>query len=236
MEVVSLAHGRIGFIEGPLQILRWSPRSGHWRDCGDLTGKFEILQEAQDHAAQIIADLNAYLRQALQHRLLNRREIDPDTNCWVYTGGWNSNDHGIITALMTNGKRLTLLVHAAAAYAWLNIAPRQKIIYHDCQTPACFNPDHLLTTHSLAALRKIIYRRDKSKYATNTKMTAWHAALIKDAIREGTESLAEISRRLDLSYWQVYHIARDNYWKNVKSEIPDKEARQPKKLRKENKP
>lgn len=76
------------------------------------------------------------------HALLQSRcEVDFGTGCWVYTGCWEKS--GI--AKIRVGTRIYCVPRVAA---WLYLRGFSlwdgQVVGRRCQTPACFNPDHLL--------------------------------------------------------------------------------------------
>jgi len=75
------------------------------------------------------------LREQQLEKLLSRRSVDPETGCWIWTG--YKNNYGYGTVQFEGRKQL---VHRLAAILWLKI---EKWALHKCDTPACFNPDHL---------------------------------------------------------------------------------------------
>lgn len=82
-------------------------------------------------------------RHKLAQRLLERREIDSDTGCWVYTGHWSKQGHGII--YLGHGKnQKSLLVHRVAAIIWKKWWAGNCVAHRFASCPlSCFNPEHL---------------------------------------------------------------------------------------------
>jgi hypothetical protein len=79
----------------------------------------------------------------LKRKLLDNREIDPETNCWIYTAQWHSNGYGRVNIVYYPFKRMRQ-AHCVAAHLWRGLPLICKnIIYHKCDNPACFNPKHL---------------------------------------------------------------------------------------------
>ena len=76
----------------------------------------------------------------LKDRIESKREIDPDTGCWNWTGSVGSHGYGQIT--MYGFK--PVLVHRIAAMIYLGhsiYSPEQ--VLHRCDNRRCFNPEHL---------------------------------------------------------------------------------------------
>jgi hypothetical protein len=82
------------------------------------------------------------LKDRVHERLLPQCEVDPETECWIFVGGWNRSGQGVVRI---GGKQ-----HAAsrvAAWVYLggfDLDDPSVRVKHTCQSPACINPDHLL--------------------------------------------------------------------------------------------
>jgi hypothetical protein len=98
------------------------------------------------------------LKDKIHARLHARCELDPQTDCWVYTGYWRPNGQALIRV----GRQSYTLPKVSA---WLYIpgfcltdgrmAVRDSRI---CQCAACFNPDHILVTPSRASGMELMRR------------------------------------------------------------------------------
>jgi hypothetical protein len=65
-------------------------------------------------------------------------KVNPETGCWMWTGGGESNGYGRISI---NGKRVK--AHQAAWILFKGPIPKGMCICHKCDTPGCVNPGHL---------------------------------------------------------------------------------------------
>lgn len=84
------------------------------------------------------------LVEALDSRVGEQRQVDEDTGCWLFTGRVNNSGYASIGY---GGKKYML--HRFSYMAYVGDIEGGKIIMHTCDTPRCFNPDHLqLGTHS----------------------------------------------------------------------------------------
>jgi len=76
----------------------------------------------------------------ITRRLLRRREIDPTSGCWLWRGDRTTRD-GYGRVRRTCGRKV--LTHRLAYEAFVGPIPAGMRVLHRCDTPACFNPEHL---------------------------------------------------------------------------------------------
>ena len=75
----------------------------------------------------------------LDARVLAKRQIDPDTGCWLWQGRRDRWGYGRITV---SHRRWS--VHRLAAHLYLGLDPGSDLhVLHRCHNPPCFRPDHL---------------------------------------------------------------------------------------------
>jgi hypothetical protein len=79
-------------------------------------------------------------------RLVKRRQINPESGCWIWTGSRTSNGYGQI---YKNGRNI--VVHRAAFEHWVGPVG-EDTVHHKCAERLCFNPEHL----QLATMRENI--------------------------------------------------------------------------------
>jgi hypothetical protein len=73
----------------------------------------------------------------VQKRLFNKRRVDPETGCWVWTGSKTRDGYGQI---QFNGQ--IQRVHRVA-YERLIGPIDEETLHHKCAVRLCFNPEHL---------------------------------------------------------------------------------------------
>jgi hypothetical protein len=73
-----------------------------------------------------------------EDRLLGKRHIDPDTGCWLWTGGGIAKGYGMLQIRYRH-----VLAHRLAWEVWRGPIPDGLCVLHHCDNPPCFNPDHL---------------------------------------------------------------------------------------------
>lgn len=77
--------------------------------------------------------------EGLRQRLLQKRNVDQLTGCWIWAGGKTGGGYG---ELRVEGK--TQYVHrlSAAVFNGLDLDGGENV-RHSCDNPPCFNPAHL---------------------------------------------------------------------------------------------
>lgn len=79
-------------------------------------------------------------RTPTSERLLRRRDIDPETGCWNWTGYIDASGYGQVR--MPDGPR-TLGTHRVSYETFVGPIPDGLHLDHLCRNRACFNPEHL---------------------------------------------------------------------------------------------
>lgn len=87
-----------------------------------------------------------------KEHLLARRKIEND--CWIWTGGTNGK-YGV-TGTNRGG---SFYIHRRAYELWHGPIPPKMYICHKCDTPLCFNPEHLFCAHPSENTRDMILKR-----------------------------------------------------------------------------
>ena len=77
----------------------------------------------------------------LKERLLEKRFIENETGCWLWTGYLNHLGYGKIGTGPRGSK--ILYVHRASWEIFKGPIPKELFVLHKCDVPRCFNPDHL---------------------------------------------------------------------------------------------
>jgi len=91
-------------------------------------------------------------------RLLAKRQIDPDSDCWLWQGRRDRWGYGRITV---SHRRWS--VHRLAAHLYLGLDSESELhVLHRCHTPACFRPDHLHLGTNADNIRDRLARRESA--------------------------------------------------------------------------
>jgi HNH endonuclease len=143
--------------------------------------------------------------QEVQERLLGRREVDSN-GCWRYTGASAGNGYG-----WTWYRGRNEYAHRVSAIIFLEYDPRSRLwVCHTCDTPICFNPDHLF----IGTPRDNMRDAATKGRMTGKKLAAPQVARIKYLLSQGATQ-----RRLAVEYGvsttAIGQIARAQTWREV---------------------
>jgi hypothetical protein len=75
---------------------------------------------------------------SLLDRFMKRVEKDPETGCWLWTGGKNPGGYALFSV-----NRKTVSAHRWSYEHHVGAIPEGLQIDHLCVTPSCVNPEHL---------------------------------------------------------------------------------------------
>lgn len=83
--------------------------------------------------------MNARRGAPLIERLMDRVHPEPNSGCWLWTGGVNGNGYGL--SFLPGGKMVT--AHRAMLIAHGATLTSEDVVMHRCDMPGCVNPEHL---------------------------------------------------------------------------------------------
>lgn len=121
---------------------------------------------------------------------------DPDTGCWLWTGGTHEFGYGV----MGVGRRGqgTTKAHRWAFEHFVGPIPDGMFVCHRCDVPACVNPDHLFLGTHLDNVRDAISKDRHARGEVNG-----HAKLTADDVRA-----IRADRRIQRVVAAEYGVAR----------------------------
>lgn len=142
-----------------------------------------------------------------------------ENGCWVFNRG-----HPTYGRLRIGGKRQ--LAHIASWKIHKGKIPAGRFVLHNCPSgdnPKCVNPDHLFIGTQQENMRDMIRKgRGAGLFGdngSNTKLNSKIVLEIRELLHEKTETISEISTRLNVTFQCVYQIAIGNSWKSVGGHI-----------------
>ena len=77
----------------------------------------------------------------LAERFMERVQPEPNSGCWLWTGGVAGNGYGYLSL----GRRSEGMeyAHRVSYRIHVGMIPNHKMVLHKCDVPNCVNPDHL---------------------------------------------------------------------------------------------
>ncbi len=86
-------------------------------------------------------------RVSILAKVLSRVRVDPQTECWGWTGPTSGDGRGGGYARMSLDGQ-TVAVHRVMATLFMGYIPGKKQVDHTCRNRLCVNPEHLeIVTH-----------------------------------------------------------------------------------------
>ena len=136
----------------------------------------------QEHATRLYSNTmlgtKGFLTRPLSDRIMEKTEVDPDTNCWNWMGSNTGNGYGLI---WRDGRNV--VAHRASYELWREQVPVGFELDHLCENKKCVNPDHLeIVTHSENLLRA--YKVKKTHCKRGHQMTSDNTYVRKDGSHE----------------------------------------------------
>jgi hypothetical protein len=146
-------------------------------------------------------------------RLLERRDIDPETGCWHYNGATTGNGYGYIRY----GNEMAY-THRVSAVLFLDFELASCLyVLHRCDTPTCFNPDHLFFGTAQDNARDAVA---KGRTRGGKKLTGDQVVRIKYLLRDG-RTHRSIGQEYGVTTANIGQIARGETWRHVTIHEPE---------------
>jgi hypothetical protein len=146
-------------------------------------------------------------KNAIHDRLLAQTEPDPVSGCWIYTGYWD--EHG--NARIRVGDRPYTVQRAAAWVYWDDFElDSEELIVHSCETPACWNPKHLVRC---ATRGDMLAYMDKRGRPCRRHLTRALAEEIR--VRASTMSRTAQVHEYHVGHASIRSILRGEAWASV---------------------
>jgi hypothetical protein len=152
---------------------------------------------------------------SLKERLLKSKNMDPITGCWMWRRGTRgTRKYGVMSV---NGKNIA--VHRLSAHVFLGFDINSELlICHKCDTPLCFNPDHLfIGTSSDNAVDMIKKGRANKSFGEDHGCNKYTDEQIKEAkiLREKGLTYTAIQKVTGVYWRTVQEVCCGRQWKHI---------------------
>lgn len=134
--------------------------------------------------------------------------IDPDTGCWMWTGGTKAG-YG---AVWDGGKMHR--AHRVSYEAYVGPIPKGMHVCHKCDTPACINPDHLFLGTPKANMQDAAQKGRMGRGISSGKSKLTEEQVI--AIFNDKRSTRLIAPDYNVSGTCVWDIKRGETWTHLR--------------------
>jgi hypothetical protein len=128
---------------------------------------------------------------------------EPNTGCWLWIGGWDSDGYGMI------GKKTK--AHRYSYETFVGPIPEGLHVCHKCDTPCCVNPQHLFVgTH--AENHRDCARKGRSARA---KITWAQAAEMRRLYATGEYSQRELGLMFGIGVTAARNCINGETWNDA---------------------
>lgn len=152
----------------------------------------------------------------IENRLI-RRSFESESGCYIWEGSRDSGGYGTI---FMEGK--IVKVHRASWVVHKGSIPEDVNVLHSCDTPACWNPDHLFLGTQQDNIADM-YNKGRQPNISgannpNTKLTEFDIIEILALLNENKLTQKEIADQFYVAQTTISNINR-NGWAKLKDKI-----------------
>jgi hypothetical protein len=195
----------------------------HWTDPELEILRQEYSSEKREYLANLLQkssasiSLKAYSigirtgrsRQDIAIRFQKYVMPEPNSGCWLWTGGTHKTGYGAFTIC----KRKQVSAHRISWEIHHGSIPKGLCVLHRCDTPSCVNPAHLFLGTNQENSKDCV-KKKRHVYGSRYK----NAKITDDvaiSIRQDPRSLREISASFGISARSVFNIKHNMGWKHT---------------------
>jgi len=141
--------------------------------------------------------------------------VDPDSNCWLWTGVLNKKGYGSFYVRETGGKYVSLRAHRAMYQMFIGPIPDGKFVCHTCDIPSCVNPAHLfIGTHKENMSDMVKKGRQHRPIGEKSNFSKLTEQQVREIFRE-TGSQRAIAKKYGISKGTVAFIKHRQTWAHL---------------------
>lgn len=147
-----------------------------------------------------------------------------ENDCWEWLAGKLDFGYG---QFWDNEAGRSVSSHTFAYKITKGDIPKDKVVRHSCDNPACCNPNHLLlgtpaeNNHDMKVRgRAKPGLKDKpersSKYEEHylSKFTNEEVKQLREDIKSGKDTIKSVAQKFNVTYQCIWLIAKERNWKN----------------------
>ena len=145
-------------------------------------------------------------------RFISKLRIDPETDCWNYTGSISGTGYGNFWIFGHYES-----AHRIAYFLFKGYLPDDLFVCHHCDNKRCCNPDHLFlgTQKDNMIDSKNKGRRAKGEDNGSSKLTNMQVVEIKELLQRNIpHSLIAVIYKVSLT--SIYNISSGLRWSHIK--------------------
>ena len=147
----------------------------------------------------------------------NRVNVGKPDECWAWNGNSDELGYGLI-----HYHRRKWRAHRLAYTLTKGEIPKDMIIMHKCDNPACCNPDHLSVgehkdnVHDMMQKARMKGRRANAlEPSLPPKLTEQDVKDIRAEYATGTTSYAQLGKKYNVHRLYVANVVKRKVWKHV---------------------
>lgn len=159
-------------------------------------------------------------QRSFTERLMDKVLPEPNSGCWLWTGGTNGRGYGKITVgRRPDGSKFGAYAHRASWELHCGPIPKGMFILHRCDNPSCVNPEHLFlgtpadNVHDMLAKGRQAAMPLPRRGETNNKAKITEADVI--AIRATRDNQDAVAAAYGVSQTVISNVRLRKSWTHV---------------------
>lgn len=152
---------------------------------------------------------NQSLKDVILERLWARTEIDRETGCLIYLGHWDTISG--LGRIWVDGKSRPV----ARVSAWIyredfDLDGDQAVLHYRCNTPACWNYEHIRVTNSVEECLRIARRLMRPTKSSGRRLSYSEADMMR--LQAATMTALSLSEAYEVTQQSVRSVLNNRTW------------------------